>query len=249
MSIVWAVDNGGSDGARSVRGLIFFLLVLSLFWTILTVKGWVHTSVAGVCATWYFLSPHAVPANPVLHAVRRASTSSFGSICFGAFIVAFIRTVRFFVNMAYQNARNSNNQLAACALCCLECLIGLLESIVNYVACDQRGRDSSHQSGDDLRKRQHSADKRIVDDRIESARAHELPRVRCCGEEGLAVDGADGEAEQKNQREKSKGQRGEHSGGTATARVRGNARASPFGWRVCGRVMSCVRECFTDAYC
>ena len=49
------------------------------------------------------------------------------------FIVAFIRTLRFFVNMAYQNARNSNNQLAACALCCLECLIGLLESIVNYV--------------------------------------------------------------------------------------------------------------------
>ena len=133
MSIVWAVDNGGSDGARSVRGLIFFLLVLSLFWTILTVKGWVHTSVAGVCATWYFLSPHAVPSNPVLHAVRRASTSSFGSICFGSFIVAFIRTLRFFVNMAYQNARNSNNQLAACALCCLECLIGLLESIVNYV--------------------------------------------------------------------------------------------------------------------
>ena len=32
-----------------------------------------------------------------------------------------------------QNARNSNNQFAACILCCLECLIGLLESIINYV--------------------------------------------------------------------------------------------------------------------
>jgi len=133
MSIVYAVDNGSSDGPRSVRGLIFFILVLSLFWTILTIKGWVHTCVAGVQATWYFLAPHALPSSPVWHAVKRASTTSFGSICFGAFIVAFIRTVRFFVNMAYQNARNSNNQWAACALCVLECLIGILESIVNYV--------------------------------------------------------------------------------------------------------------------
>jgi len=52
MSIVYAVDNGSSDGPRSVRGLIFFILVLSLFWTILTIKGWVHTCVAGVQATW-----------------------------------------------------------------------------------------------------------------------------------------------------------------------------------------------------
>jgi hypothetical protein len=149
MSIVYAVDNGSSDGPRSVRGLIFFILVLSLFWTILTIKGWVHTCVAGVQATWsvftlqlhggrcgcqipifvlrslrrycscayihplsfyavfalsslplpcplcrYFLAPHALPSSPVWHAVKRASTTSFGSICFGAFIVAFIRTVR-----------------------------------------------------------------------------------------------------------------------------------------------------------
>lgn len=132
-SIIYAVDNGSSDSAQSVRGLIFFLLVLSLFWTILAVKGWVHVCIAGVQATWYFLAPHAVPSNPVYHAVKRASTTSFGSICFGTFLVAFIRTVRFFVNLAYQNARNSNNQLAACALCCLECLIGILESLINYI--------------------------------------------------------------------------------------------------------------------
>jgi len=133
MSIVYAIDNGSSDGPRSARGFIFFLLALSLFWMILTIQGWVHTCIAGVQATWYFLVPHAIPAHPVWHAIKRASTTSFGSICFGSFIVAFIRTVRFFVNMAYQNARNSNNQWAACALCVLECLIGLLESIVNYV--------------------------------------------------------------------------------------------------------------------
>jgi hypothetical protein len=37
-SIVYAVDNGSSSNAYSVRGLIFFALALSLFWTILAIK-------------------------------------------------------------------------------------------------------------------------------------------------------------------------------------------------------------------
>ena len=57
---------------------------------------------SAVCQSGYFLAPHAVPAHPVWGSVKRASTTSFGSIAFGSFIVAFIRTVRFFVNLAYQ---------------------------------------------------------------------------------------------------------------------------------------------------
>jgi ABC-type multidrug transport system fused ATPase/permease subunit len=133
MSIIYAVDHGSNQSVYSVRGIIFFLLVLSLFWTILCIKSWVHVCIAGVQATWYFLAPHAVPKHPVWGAVKRASTTSFGSICFGSFIVAFIRTVRFFVNMAYQQARSSRNALAVCALCILECLLGILESIINYI--------------------------------------------------------------------------------------------------------------------
>ena len=37
------------------------------------------------------------------------------------------------MNQAYQNARQSNNQFAAIMLCILECLIGILESIVEYI--------------------------------------------------------------------------------------------------------------------
>ncbi len=38
MSIIYAVDHGSNQSAYSVRGLIFFLIVLSLFWTILCIK-------------------------------------------------------------------------------------------------------------------------------------------------------------------------------------------------------------------
>lgn len=40
---------------------------------------------------------------------------------------------RFFVEQAYQNARESNNNLAACALCILDCLLGILENLVQYL--------------------------------------------------------------------------------------------------------------------
>lgn len=131
-SIAFAVDQS-SGSVHSVRGLIFFLLALSFFWTVLVIKGWVHTSIAGVAATYYFLAPNSLPPHPVAGAVKRASTTSFGSICFGSFLVAFIRTLRFFLRMAYQNARESNNNVAACVLCCVEVLLQCIESVINYI--------------------------------------------------------------------------------------------------------------------
>lgn len=99
----------------------------------LVIKGWVHTCIAGVQATWYFLYPHATPSSPVFGAVKRASTTSFGSICFGSFLVALIRTIRYFLNIAQQQARNSNNVAAECALCLVDCILGCLESLINYI--------------------------------------------------------------------------------------------------------------------
>jgi hypothetical protein len=132
-SIAYAVDHGSNTSAQSVRGLIYFVLALSFFWTMLVIKGWVHTAIAGVQASWYFLYPHATPSSPVLGAVKRASTTSFGSICFGSFLVALIRTIRYFLNIAQQQARQSNNVAAACALCIVDCIIGCIENLINYI--------------------------------------------------------------------------------------------------------------------
>jgi len=52
-------------------------------------------------------------------------TTSFGSICLGSLIVAFIKTIKYFV----QHGRRSNNEFArACAVCILSCI----DSIVQY---------------------------------------------------------------------------------------------------------------------
>ena len=54
-----------------------------------------HTTTAGVVATWWFTPEEEYEAEHVtMPAVKRSCTSSFGSICEGSLIVAIIETLR-----------------------------------------------------------------------------------------------------------------------------------------------------------
>jgi hypothetical protein len=100
-----------------------FALFISLFWTNQVIKNSVHVTVAGAFGSFYF-SPQQV--NPTLSAMKRAVTT-FGSICFGSFIVAVIQATK----QILRNLRSSdNNFLAACGECLLQCI----ENIVQYIS-------------------------------------------------------------------------------------------------------------------
>lgn len=60
----------------------------------------------------------------------RATTTSFGSICFGSLLVAIIQTLRAMV----QSARSDGDQggCAAFLLCLVECLLRCLEDVLEY---------------------------------------------------------------------------------------------------------------------
>ena len=55
----------------------------------------------------------------------RSITTSFGSICFGSLIVAILQALKEIVH----NLRESDDSMLAC---CAECLIGWIESLVEY---------------------------------------------------------------------------------------------------------------------
>jgi len=96
------------------------------FWTIFVVQGVVRVSVSGSVASWYFFGEQRGPSSPSLSATKRAMTTSFGSVCFGAMIVAFLATLRALVSVGRGN--NSNNF----ARCLAECILGCLERIMAY---------------------------------------------------------------------------------------------------------------------
>lgn len=82
--------------------------LLTFYWIAETLRNVVHTTVAGSLAAWYFQGDSYRVANPTLGAFRRATTYSFGSICFGSFLVALLMTIRRVLQMLQHSKSNRN---------------------------------------------------------------------------------------------------------------------------------------------
>lgn len=101
---------------QSIAYLAIFLLLLSFYWTSQVIKNVVHVTVCGTIATWYFMYGVAMPANPSIGSFKRSVTTSFGSICLGSLLVAFLRAIR---------------QLIASTRYCVCCLCKKKKKIIN----------------------------------------------------------------------------------------------------------------------
>ena len=106
------------------NNFVIFLLLVSFYWAFQVNQNISHTTTCGVTAAWYFSTE--LNYNPTPPAFRRTMTTSFGSVCFGSLLVAFIQALRQMVRMA----QNTNNQWVTClAICLLNCL----ESIMRFI--------------------------------------------------------------------------------------------------------------------
>lgn len=112
--------EGGTNTGLSV------FLILSFFWTSQVIKNVIHVTASGLFASWYFLSGTVgMPSNPTLKSFKRATTTSFGSICFGSLLVAVLKTLRQLLN----SSRNQGNYWVRCIL---DCLLSILENLMSY---------------------------------------------------------------------------------------------------------------------
>jgi len=130
VQLAWAVFWAGTlllvqkkFESTAITGLSVYLC-FSFFWTMQVIRNVVHTTHAGLVATWYFMNGDAMPASPTAASLKRAVTTSFGSICLGSMIVAIIQTIRAML----RSMRGRNSTIAAIADCILSCF----ESITRY---------------------------------------------------------------------------------------------------------------------
>eukprot|EP00736_Rhodelphis_marinus_P006756 Rmarinus@m.21229 len=129
--LIGACLNGMSISGLSNNYLVLF--VFSMYWTQQVVSNTVHVTVAGTVGSDYFHRTN-MPENPTLGSLKRALTTSFGSICFGSLLVAILQTLRWLVESLRSHLRSErNDNLAAdLMLCCLECVLNVLESVLKY---------------------------------------------------------------------------------------------------------------------
>ncbi len=128
-----ACSAGGNCSSATVIGLIVFI-TFAAYWISEWLKNTVHTIISGVYGAWFFAPRGSKPSKGATRgATRRALTYSFGSISLGSLLVAIIQFLRQACSVAQQSEANSGNMAAACALCILQCFIGILEWAVNFI--------------------------------------------------------------------------------------------------------------------
>jgi len=114
-----------------------FPWALSLFWTIQVLQYSIHTMAAGVTAAWYFAPQDAFGfcSLAVRGSVQRSLTTSFGSICLGALLIAVIEFLAMIVKMLRSHQRERNSRRGGfeeLLLCCLDCILRLVEDVMQY---------------------------------------------------------------------------------------------------------------------
>ena len=126
--------NSGGCSSGKVIGLVVFVTFAG-YWVTEWIKNTMHTSVAGVYGSWYFCAgkPGGIPKGSSAGALRRALTYSFGSISLGSLLVAIINMLRQFCSIAQQQAGADGNIIGTIALCCLQCILGLIEWAVQFI--------------------------------------------------------------------------------------------------------------------
>ncbi|KAJ2018529.1 pH nine-sensitive protein 1 [Coemansia sp. RSA 922] len=113
--------------------LAWIYMVFSFYWTSSVILNVLHTTISGTFATYYFFegAPGGYPTKHVmLSSLKRSTTNSFGSICFGSLIVALIQTVRS-VLRAIRGQGNDNIAVQLIA-CCVDCILGCIEGLVEF---------------------------------------------------------------------------------------------------------------------
>eukprot|EP00270_Netrium_digitus_P012664 TRINITY_DN4141_c0_g1_i3.p1 TRINITY_DN4141_c0_g1~~TRINITY_DN4141_c0_g1_i3.p1 ORF type:complete len:496 (-),score=92.39 TRINITY_DN4141_c0_g1_i3:295-1743(-) len=120
---VWAFSAGGALAVTN-SSILSVIFLLSLYWTMEVIRNVVHVTCAGTVATYYFQRLN-MPPNPTGKAFARATTTSFGSICFGSLIVAILQVLHTLVQSAQSN--DNGNEIL---LSIVDCILGCLESLV-----------------------------------------------------------------------------------------------------------------------
>jgi hypothetical protein len=114
------------DNAVGVSSAEYYFLLVCFYWGMQVVKNVTHTTVCGTVASWWFQGTDAQPcSNASSGAFKRATTTSFGSICLGSLIVAIVRALE-------QMARQYSNEEGGALACVAECLLTYLRQLIEY---------------------------------------------------------------------------------------------------------------------
>jgi len=128
-TLIWLVALAGVYDENQTNYPILFVFLLAYYFVHQVLKNVIHVTVAGVVGTWWLAPEEAKGccSSAVKDSFFRSVTSSFGSICFGSFLLAVVQALKTLANIARNNGEDYQ-----ILLCLVECILGCIEDIIEY---------------------------------------------------------------------------------------------------------------------
>jgi hypothetical protein len=118
-----STSNSNARSLSSSQKGVYFLLLVSFYWGLQVCRNLMRVVVAGTVAAWWF---YTAEASRVGGSVKRACTTSFGSICLGSLIVAVLTALE----RAAESMRDDDG--GGALACCLQCILSYIRQIMEY---------------------------------------------------------------------------------------------------------------------
>jgi len=123
-------EDGTSDSSQTVNkagyGTMFYFF-LTYFWGIAVFANTLHTTACGAFADWFIGGDRGVCSS-----LSRACTTSFGSICYGSFIIAVVQALKQLVREDGNENGREENALMCFLRCVAICILSCLEDVIQF---------------------------------------------------------------------------------------------------------------------
>lgn len=124
--------NGFPQFNEKVRNLLLFQ-VFAFLWVVAFLSAVYQHVVAGSVAGWYFSRDvmSTRPRENAFSSLFHAVTTSSGSLAFGSLVLAFVQFLNFLLELTKRS--NTKNRFLVCLISALQCLLGCIQGIVQYI--------------------------------------------------------------------------------------------------------------------
>jgi hypothetical protein len=115
-------NKGFNNYGQSIVG---FILLLSWYWGAITFGNLGHFITACMVGQWWFEGEESQQYS-MKKSIKRAFTTSFGTICFGSFFEALIKALR-------RTVEDKNRRNKSIIACIIVCILQLIEKVIGYL--------------------------------------------------------------------------------------------------------------------
>ena len=115
----------------------FWYHIVMLFYITAIIEAYSQFVYASTACIWYFNYEKGTENHPIAKSFHRGVRYHFGSLVFGATIVAIIRFLMFFVEyikkQMLKSAGKTQGKCIKCVFCCIECCLACCNKIMEFV--------------------------------------------------------------------------------------------------------------------